>query len=79
MKTSDDEVNIGLSRDEAIVLYDWLSRLNSSGVSTFEDQAEKRVLADIEAILERTLTEPLAANYKELVAQARGRVRDPDE
>ena len=43
-----------------------------------EDQAEQRVLWDLTCILEQTLVQPFAANYKELLSQARDRVRDDE-
>jgi hypothetical protein len=69
-------VTITLEPDEALVLFDWLTRFNESPPEVFEDQAEQRVLFDLEATLESSLTEPLAANYAELLRDARERVRD---
>lgn len=70
-------VHLELSRDEAIVFFDWLTRFNKSG-SAFEDQAEQRVLWDLEALLESKLDEPFAPNYGELLARARSSVRDSE-
>ena len=42
-----------------------------------EDQAEARVLWDLCASLESILAEPFADNYHDLLAKARGQVRDP--
>ena len=76
---ADEQVDFKLSRDEAIVFFDWLARFNKATNHTFADQAEQRVLWDIEAALESKLTEPFASNYDELLAAARNRVRDPQE
>lgn len=43
----------------------------------FEDQAEQRVVWNIEATLEKSLVAPFRADYLEIVAAARARVRDP--
>ena len=51
------------------------SRFNN-GSSDFEDQAEQRVLWDLEAMLEKALVAPLRADYADLLATARERVRD---
>lgn len=72
------KVMLELSNDEALVLFDWLRRFNHSEAKTFEDQAEQRVLWDIEAMLEASLVEPLNANYDESLAAARARVRDSE-
>lgn len=74
-----EKVLLELSRDEAIVLFDWLSRFNRSANESFSDQAEQRVLWDLEAALESHLAEPFAENYDEVLAAARSRVRDSQE
>lgn len=66
-----DKVQLALSRDEAIVLYEWIARFNETGSADFQDQAEQRVLWDIEAMLESVLVEPLAPNFEEALAKAR--------
>lgn len=47
------QVTISLSNDEALVLFEWLSSFNQ-GHHDFEDQAEQRVLWDLEGMLEST-------------------------
>ena len=74
-----DDISIGLSRDQALVLFEWLARTGASDQpAEFEDQAEQRVLWDLEAVLESVLTEPLNADYRQRLDAARGRVRDPE-
>lgn len=72
-------VTLTLSRDEAIVLFEWLHRFNAEEGHRFEDQAEERVLWNLEASLESTLVEPFKPEYDEILAAARSRVRDPIE
>jgi len=71
-----DRVGIELSRDEALVLYEWVSHFNKREDVVFDDQAEQRVLWDIEASLESSLDEPFADSYSDLLTAARARVRD---
>ena len=71
-----DRVNLELTADEALVFFDWLARFNQNDQASFEDFAERRVLFDLESKLEESLTVPLTPNYKELLAEARKRVRD---
>jgi hypothetical protein len=67
-----------LSRAEAIVLFDFLSR-DAVPDSAFADTAERTALWKVEAQLDKLLTEPLAPNYKQLLADARRRVRGDNE
>jgi len=68
-------VTIELTSDAALVLYDWLTRFNQQEETAFVDQAEERVLFDLEAMLEKALVAPLQSDYAALVAQARSHVR----
>jgi hypothetical protein len=74
-----EDVTLNLTRDEAVVLFDWLVRFNADKGRQFEDQAEQRVLWDLEASLESTLEEALRPDYAQIVAAARSRVRDSAE
>jgi hypothetical protein len=65
-------VTIELSGDEALVLFEWLAELETAKVAIGE--AEQRVLWRIEGVLEKSLVEPLAKDYAELVEQARRRM-----
>lgn len=63
-----------------MVLFDWLRRVNESkNPQLFEDQAEERVLWDMEAILEKVLIEPFGDSYQEELDKARSRVRDKNQ
>lgn len=70
-------VRIDLSGDEALVLFDWLGRTSAADQpAPFVDQAEQRVLWDLECILEATLVEVFAEDYETLLSTARAVVRD---
>ena len=69
-------VRLEFTSDEALVLYEWLTRFNQRDNTDFSDQAEERVLFDLEAMLEKVLMAPLQSDYAELLAQARSNVRD---
>ena len=69
-------VKLELSSDEALVLYDWLTRFNQRDDTEFADHAEARVLFDLEAMLEKEIVAPLQPDYAALLAQARAHVRD---
>lgn len=75
-----DEISFALSRDQALVLFEWLARTGNAGEpAAFEDQAEQRALWDLESALEAVLTEPLGVDYRAKLEAARGRVRDSEE
>lgn len=74
----DSKIHLELSRDEALVFFEWLSRFNKAEDSKFADQAEQRVLWDIEGQLETSLAEPFEPNYEERLAKARATVRDSE-
>lgn len=69
-----EPVKIELDEDQALVLFDWLCRLNDSQAPVVTHEAEQRILWDMQSDLESVLVAPFEANYNELLAQARNRV-----
>ena len=72
-------MQVVLGGDEAIVLYDLLSRwIDGEGAtpddSCFEDASECAVLHELLARLEKDLAAPFEPDYLEIVAQARARL-----
>ena len=74
--TQASEVQLSLSRNEAIVLFEFLSRYTDTGKLAIEDQAEQRVLWDLCAMLESQLHEPISPDYDGILERARAAVRD---
>jgi hypothetical protein len=64
-----------LSHDEALVLFEWLSRTDKKGAIPIEHEAEQKVLWEIEGQLEQVIVAPLAPDYGARVAAARDRVK----
>jgi hypothetical protein len=73
-----ETVEIKLTKPEAIVLFEFLSRFSERDKLEILDQAEERVLWNVCAILERDLAEPFKHEYKEMLLKARNEVRDKD-
>ncbi|MER7283174.1 hypothetical protein ABT369_52980 [Dactylosporangium sp. NPDC000244] len=76
-----DDVRISLTQDEALVLFEWLWRIDEQTDrfgDLVEDEAERRALWNLTCLLERELVQPFSANYAELVEQARSRLRDKE-
>ncbi len=77
MTTQDEQatVSLRLTRAEALVLFEWLARVDAAGNLPVEDSAEQQVLWRLEGQLESILLEPLAPNYREALETARRQVR----
>ncbi|MBR6736475.1 MAG: hypothetical protein IKL92_06430 [Oscillospiraceae bacterium] len=68
-------MKIELTKEEALVLSDWLYR-NSKKNEYFDDDAEKYVLWHIASQLDKELTEPLSKDYLSVLAKARKTVKE---
>ncbi len=74
-----NEVTITLNKDEALVLFEFLSRFNESdNKEIFQDQTEEKILWVIEGQLEKILVEPFMPNYQDIIQEARNRIRDKE-
>ena len=73
-----DEIQISLTKDEALVLFELLSRFSDSDKLEIEHQAEERALWNLNCSLESVLVEPLKENYFELLQAARERLKDEE-
>lgn len=67
-------MEIELSGDEALVLFDFLARFRETDRLEFEHVAEFIALNKISATLEESLVEPFDPGYKILLQVARERV-----
>lgn len=74
-----EPVHLELTSDEALVLFEFLSRFDDEGTLTIQDQAEQRALWNLHGLLQKQLVEPFDPNYKALLAAAQDRLRDPVE
>ena len=67
-------VTLTLSADQALVFFDWLTRHGESDALPVAHQAEQDVLWVLEGQLEKSMVEPLKADYVALVEAARARM-----
>jgi hypothetical protein len=74
-----DQVEVRLTPDEALVLFEFLFRYSDSDELRVADQAEQRALWNLCCLLEKQLAEPFKADYVELLEAARSRLRDEDD
>jgi hypothetical protein len=70
---------VTLDADEALILFEMLSRWNEDPTFAPADQAEQRVLWNLCCALEEQLAEPFQPDYPAILAAARDRVRDPQD
>lgn len=68
-------MKLELNDDQALVLFEWLSRLDEQNAFSCEDEAEEQVLWSLHGQLEKLLVAPFKQNYRELVESARERVK----
>lgn len=76
--TTERGVSLALSKAEALVFFEFLSRFSDREKLDIVDQAEERVLWNIHCSLEKVLVEPFMADYSELVEKARNQIRDEE-
>ena len=74
-----DEIALKLTKQEALVFFEWLANVDATGMSAFQHPSEQKMLWKLQGQLESTLQEPFAANYAEIVAEARRTVESGDK
>jgi hypothetical protein len=75
----DEPIHLELTHDEALVLFELLSRYtNSHEPLEFCDPAEEQALCNLQCLLEKQLTEPFLPNYSSLLENARAQLRRSD-
>jgi len=72
-----EPIRLKLTGDEALVLFEFLSRSDDEDALVFRDQVQERVLWTLQSQLEKSLVEIFDPGYKKLVEAAWDRVRDP--
>jgi hypothetical protein len=76
---ADKFLNLTISKDEALVLFDFLARFNEVEHSDiFKDQSEQKTLWILEGQLEKQLAEPFRPDYKDIINEARNNIRDEE-
>jgi hypothetical protein len=69
--SSDDDVTIHLSHDEAFVLFDFVWRVTEQNKLSLEDPAEKQLFGSISCDLETRMVQPFEPGYYPSLARAR--------
>lgn len=66
-----DQITLKLTRQEALVFFEWLAKTDDSGELVFQHASEQKVLWTLQGQLESTLHEPFAPSYEAIIAEAR--------
>ncbi len=69
--SEDSEVTLSLTKAEALVLFELLSRFSDTDKLSIEHEAENQALWNLCCLLESALVEPFCDNYEELLHDAR--------
>ncbi|MEQ8791312.1 MAG: hypothetical protein RIC55_33935 [Pirellulaceae bacterium] len=72
------DVQITLTQNEALVLFDLLTCYSQTGLLGTRDQSEQRVLWNLQCLLENVLPEALHRDYTNILAVAQDDLRDSD-
>ena len=71
-----EDITIHLTKDEALVLFDFLGRFNqTTHTHIFQDQADRQPLWAIETQLDKVLVEPFKPDYLDIIREVRNRNR----
>ena len=75
----DENIKVSLTHDEALVLFELLSRFSDSNKLSIEHQSEERALWNLCCLLENVMVEPFKKDYIELLHSARERLKDEEK
>ena len=70
-----EKVNIELTKEQSIVLFEFLSRFSDQDNLTIEHPSEEKVLLEVTQILEKKLSEPFLSEYGEILKLAREKIQ----
>ena len=66
-----ETVTLTLKRSEALVLFEWLARSDDDSHTSQPDEAEQKVLWQVEGLLEPQLVEIVKPRYSDLLNAAK--------
>lgn len=77
---SNGKLLLELSKDEALVLFDILARLNEDEgfEKLLSDDIERKIFWDMESTLESKLSEPLSSDYNDRLKDAKQKLKTED-
>ena len=73
-----NKIVLSFTKNEALVLFEFVCRFSDDKELSIQDQAEERVLWNMCGSLEKVLAEPFDPDYETILQQARDEVRDKE-
>ncbi|WP_044617852.1 hypothetical protein [Gynuella sunshinyii] len=71
-----EDIATKLTKDDALVLFEFLSRFFDEDKLSIADQPEQRALWNFTCIVERVLAEPFSENWSYIVSETSERLRN---
>jgi hypothetical protein len=68
---TNQDIALKLNKQQALVFFEWLARVETLEPSIFQHPGEEKVLWKLQSQLESALVEPFAANYEDILTEAR--------
>jgi len=75
----EESIKLEITKDEALVLFEMLSRYSDTDNLSIEHQSEQRALWNLTCVFEKTISEAFDVNYKKALQVARERLQDESE
>ena len=69
-----NDISLILKHEEALILFEWLALLEERSDSRLCDEAEQKVIWNIEGQLEKQLPDVVMEDYKQRVSAAKRRI-----
>lgn len=71
-----ESIKLEVTNDEALVLFEMLSRFSGTDILSVEHQAEQRALWNLTCVFEKIISEAFDNDYKKALEAAKERLKD---
>ena len=75
-KMDNESLKIEITKNEALVLFEFLSRYSDTDILSIKHAGEKQALLNLACTFEKTLPEPFSSDYKKTLESARQKIQD---
>ena len=72
-------MQIEISKNEALVLFEFLSRYSETDVLSIEHKAEQQALYNLACAFEKNMTDPFRPDYKRTLELARKKLQNDQQ
>ncbi len=69
-------MQIEISKNEALVLFEFLSRYSETNVLSIEHKAEQQALYNLACAFEKSMADPFSSDYKKTLESARQKLQN---